>query len=181
MAEGAIVAGVVGGGAAIYEGISANQSAQQQAEAIARQNQFQKELTEFNKDFAKSQASDAIKRGEEAVQVVKQRAKSIVGSQRAGLAAQGVDISSGAALKIQTDTQILSAVDAVKIRNNAWREAYGYKVQALEYSMRSIAAQDAANNQINSTLAAGGIQAISGVAQGVSGVASSAYNYWGST
>src|SRR5690242_19657087 len=57
----------------------------------------------------------------------------MIGSQRAGLAANGVDINSGSAVDVQSTTAATGEADALTIRNNAARQAYGQQVQGLNY------------------------------------------------
>ena len=46
------------------------------------------------------------------------------------MAGNGSDVNSGSAIDIVGDTAAASEIDALTIRNNAQREAYGDKVQA---------------------------------------------------
>ena len=46
------------------------------------------------------------------------------------MAANGVDLSSGSPLDILGDTAMYGELDALTIRSNAEREAYGYRVQS---------------------------------------------------
>jgi hypothetical protein len=100
----------------------------------ARANKYAAEFSEQqlrqNAYFNKLQAEDAIRRGDTEAQALEKQTQQLIGSQRAGYAAQGIDVEGGSALAMQTDTAALSAEDQLKIRNNAWREAWGYRVQA---------------------------------------------------
>ena len=53
----------------------------------------------------------------------------LMSTQRATLAANGVELGEGSALRIQTDTSYLSDVDAATIHANGFRAALGYRQQ----------------------------------------------------
>lgn len=95
----------------------------------------------FQAKVAKLQAAEALKRGQ--VQEFQYRLglRQLIGTQRAQLAAQGADLSQDTALRIQTDSQYIGALDALMIRNNARMQAWGYQVQAAG---ANIAGQEAA-------------------------------------
>lgn len=92
-----------------------------------------RELGEYNAAAAEKQAEDALLRGREDEQRFRQGVKMLIGSQKAGFAGQGVDVSSGSALDVQADAAFLGELDALTIETNAQREAWGYRVQAENY------------------------------------------------
>jgi hypothetical protein len=109
-----------------------------------------------NAAYSDAAANDAIKRG--AVEEDQQRlaTTSAIGTQRAGFAANGIDVNSGTAANIQDDTAQLGEFDALTIRNNAAREAWGYKAQSDTYRQSAkTAVQSAKNNMFGSLLGAG--------------------------
>lgn len=95
--------------------------------------QYNSDVARFNERIARMQARDAWERGLEAVGRHRQSVRKLIGSQRAALAAQGVDVNDGSALAVQQDTIALGEQDALTIRNNAAREAWGFRVQAAGY------------------------------------------------
>jgi hypothetical protein len=107
-----------------------------QGDAAMTHANFQKQQFEFNARLSEYQAEDAVRKGETQTQEHGTRTKQLIGKQRASLAAQGIDIESGSALDVQEDTAVQSAVDIMTIRNNAWREAWGFKVQADDYKSK---------------------------------------------
>lgn len=109
-----------------------------------------------NAALAKAQAADAIARGEEAAAKMQGRVRRTIGSQRAALAASGVDVNVGSALDLALEAQTVGAQDEMVIRNNARREAFGYDVQASDYlSRRSLALLQGRNDVAASALAGG--------------------------
>lgn len=166
------------GAGAINSGVSAYN----QSEALKMQGEYQKQIYEQNTRFAEAQSTDAIRRGDKDaverlrrgnrdVSTIKKNRAQTIGAQRASLAAQGLDIESGSAADIQAETAALGAedmisadeaakLDALTIKNNAWREAWGFKVQAFDYSTRGQLALSTSQNQARNTLVTGGLQTL---------------------
>lgn len=92
-----------------------------------------KGIYDNNAQIADWQAQDALDRGVVNERISRRQTKQVIGSQRASLASQGVDINKGSALDVQADAAYLGELDALTIRNNAAKEAWGYKVQANDY------------------------------------------------
>ncbi len=130
----------------------------EQSEAAKQQGEYQRRAYEMNARIAGEAAEDAILRGDKAAQAHKGKVKSLIGSQRAALAAQGIDVGSGSALDIQVDSAGLGAMDELTIKNNAWREAYGLRTQAVQSLSQARYAESAASNTSRNTLLTGGLQ-----------------------
>lgn len=94
-------------------------------------------IGEFNAGVAGAQADDALVRGRRDERDFRAQTKATIGSQRASLAAQGVEIDEGSALAIQEDTARQGELDAITIRNNAAREAWGFRVGAVDAGNRA--------------------------------------------
>lgn len=116
----------------------------------------QKKLMERNRRLAELQGEDAIARGEVAAERRKTQTGQVISSQRAALASQGVDVNSGSAADVQASSAYLGELDAVTIRNNAAREAWGYKVQANDYGLRGAYAKQTEDQAAVTTLLTGG-------------------------
>jgi hypothetical protein len=155
----ALAAAAVGATAAVG-------SAYTSAEAAKAQGAYQKRQAELNAGMGEFQAEEAIRRGDEDAKAMGKKTKQVIGSQRAALAAQGIEVDSGTAAEIQADTAAIGAVDAQTIKNNAWREAWGFRAQATVTRGQGNMALMAANNQAKSTLITGGLQALSAGTQG---------------
>ena len=104
--------------------------------AKIRAGQKQKEMFERNAQFADWQADDALARGETNEKRQRQQTEQTIGSQRTAFAAGGVDVNRGTAVDVQADAAYLGELDALTIRNNAVKEAYGYRVQADDLRQR---------------------------------------------
>ena len=65
------------------------------------------------------------------------RRRWLTGQQRASLAAQGADLSSGNSLDLVSDIAGTGELDALTIRRNAQLEARQYQVQGMNYQADS--------------------------------------------
>ena len=153
--------------ATVVKGTNTITSAYSQSRAIKMQGEYQKNQLNFNSQLADLQAQDATNRGVKEADVKRKQTKQIIASQRAALAAQGVDVNQDTALQIQEDTAGLGAEDVQTIKNNAWREAWGYKVQALDYSSQAKYASNTANFNSRQTILTGGLSFARDVTSGM--------------
>lgn len=117
--------------------VRAGNAARRAGEAQRRAADSAAELQEFNASVAEAQSADAIERGQEEEHRFRSTVKGVIGAQRAEAAAQGVDVSYGSAVDVQADAAMLGELDALTIRTNAAREAWGYQVQAYDYRKRA--------------------------------------------
>ncbi len=111
------------------------------------------------------QAKDALSRGGVEEANYRRQLRQIVGAARADIGARNVAGGSGTALDLLSDTAMIGEEDAQTIRNEAAREAWGYRVGADE------SRRWGANARRNSRAAAGGTL-LTGAAQ--------AWANWGS-
>jgi len=115
----------------------------------------QRKLLEYNSRVAEYQAQDVIARGEVLATRRREETRSVIGSQRATLAGQGVEINADSALDVQANAAYLGELDAMTIKNNAAREAWGYRVQARDFSLRGQYTQLEADMLAGETLLTG--------------------------
>lgn len=97
----------------------------------------QAQLADYNAHVADLQAQDAVARGGLDESRFRQGIRQVVGSQRAGFAAGNVDVGFGSTVDVQADSAFLGELDALTIRTNAAREAWGYKVQSEDQRRRA--------------------------------------------
>lgn len=135
-------------------------SSKREAAAIKAQAEYNRKVSEINEAYTMAKSDDAIRRGEQEVEGHRSKVRQLVGSQKAGLAASGVDVSSGSAAQIVDQTEKLGELDAITLKNNAWREAYGYKVEAKNIRIQGMMGQATAATQARNTLVSGGINAV---------------------
>lgn len=103
---------------------------------------------ETNRRLAEAQGNDALLRGTIEESRYRRQIAQVVGAQKAAFGARNVAVS-GTPLDILSDTAQIGEEDALTIRNNAAREAWGYRNQANE------ASRWGANQKTNSQYAAG--------------------------
>lgn len=135
-------------------------NSQNEAEGIRMKTEFEARQLDLNRDLAAFQAEDAIRRGDKEAVAKQKQTKQLIGAQKVALAASGVEIDSGSALDIMEDTAAIGASDVMTIKNNAWREAWGYKVQANNLKGQSEFSRIAGANASRNTLAAGNMNAL---------------------
>lgn len=76
-------------------------------------------------------ANDANSRGRYDADLQRLRTGQAIGTQRTAQAANGGLVNEGSNAELQAETAQLGELDALTIANNAAREAYGYKVEAI--------------------------------------------------
>lgn len=146
--------------------ISSFGNAYSQSQAIKGQAAYQKAVTQINAKLANMQAEDALKRGETTARDYKKEVEGMIGTQRVAMAAQGVDVNFGSAKDVQEQTRHQMERDILTIKSNAFREAWGYKVEATNLSYAGKFMEISAKNQSTQTLITGGMNALNYGLQG---------------
>jgi hypothetical protein len=123
-----------------------------------RAGQDEQRIGEWNANVAEMQAVDAIARGNVDETRSRIQTRALIGSQRASLAGQGVQVGDAGSSgdQVQIDAQRIGEEDALTIRNNAAREAWGYKVGATSMRMQGDAAMRRGRLQAISTIIGAG-------------------------
>jgi hypothetical protein len=127
----------IGAGASAYGQVKGGREAKRQGALQQQAAESQAELSDYNASVADLQATDATQRGEEEANHYRQGVRTLVGEQRATFAASGVNVDFGSAGEVQQDSAFLGELDALTIRTNAAREAWGYKTQAYDFRKRA--------------------------------------------
>jgi len=113
--------------------IKAGNAAKRAGLAQQRAAEDQGDLGDYNAAVADLKAEDAIARGVEEEQRFRTKVRGAIGSQRAGFAASNIDVNFGSAVDVQADAAMLGELDALTIRSNAAREAWGFKVEGENF------------------------------------------------
>jgi hypothetical protein len=124
MATAALTTQGIGG---VGQAFGAYYQAQGQKTAL----KLQARMAEINAQIAQGQARDALMRGERQEQGSRMQAAQLKSSQRAAMAASGIDLGSETSAAILTSTDYLSEMEANTIKANALREAWGYRMEAV--------------------------------------------------
>jgi hypothetical protein len=83
------------------------------------------------------------------------RVRQMIGAQRAQAASMGIDADMGSALEIQAETSGFGVQDALMIRQNAIRQAWGFDVGQVNALNQGSFARTAARNQNTGTIITG--------------------------
>jgi hypothetical protein len=129
----------------------------------------QADMADLNARMAETGAEMELMRGQRMEQGAMLRTAQIKSSQRASMAANGVDLGSDTAVNVLTSTDTMGQIDANTIAANAVRSAWGYRTQATNYQNQALI-QRASANSINP-----GMSAMSSLLGSAGQVASSWY------
>lgn len=152
---------IAGAGAAATSGLSALQMLSMAATVIGGivQARSQRQLGEQRAEMLDRQAeeediraADAVKRGQEKVRRHLMKAGQMRGTQKAMMAAAGVETSSGSPLAVIMDTQTIAELDAQTIARNAEREAAGISSSAANMRAKADYEEEAAEGKATSSL-----------------------------
>lgn len=144
---------------ALAQGIMSLGTAYSQASMAKTQYNIQAQQIEQNIRLSEIQAEDAIRRGDVEAENMRKTTKKVIGAQRANFAGQNIAVDEGSAADIQAETQAQGSVNAQTIKNNAWRESWGYRVQAVSGQGQAVQTRLAGSNVMGNTLLTGGLQA----------------------
>lgn len=90
-----------------------------------------------NAEIARSRAEDEMDRGKTEDSRLRERGRQFLGSQRAALASNGVQLDSGSPLAMQEDTMNTVEEDAAAARYNTALTAWGFGVDATNAQTRA--------------------------------------------
>lgn len=136
--------------------------------AASDQADYSSQVARNNAKTSEYAAADAQRRGDLDAQAAQRRVSQMVGAQRAGYAAKGLDITEGTPGDVIDQTNFFGKADAETARYNGRLDAYGKQVQAQNF------------NSAASAASYNGRQAVAGdLLSGASSVASSWYAYGG--
>lgn len=137
------------------------QRAQQRSQAAYYA--YQGQVARNNQILAERQSNLVLAAGESQEAAHRRKVAQVKGAQAAGLSASGVAITEGtSALDILGDTAALGELDAMTIRNNAKNEAYGIRLQALQYGRQAEFMDTASAAQIDFLGPAGSLMETAG-------------------
>lgn len=94
-----------------------------------------------NARIAELGAQSTLLQGQQQVGALTLKSGQLKSSQRATMAANGIDLGTGNAAEIQASTDIMSEIDKNTLEANAVRSAWGYRAQAMNFQNEALAAQ----------------------------------------
>ena len=122
---------------------SAN-SAKANAQSQQEQLNFTANLGDINARISESQAQQTLLAGQREEQKSRIATANLKGTQRASLAANGVDLGVGSAAQILTSTDVMGEIDANTIQSNAIKSAWGYRTQGANQTAQATSSRAAA-------------------------------------
>lgn len=109
-----------------------------------QQGKYESKVATVNSQLENEKARDALLRGQEEGRRFRGQVGRQVGSQRASMASNGLDLGFGNAADVVGDTVTIGAEDSATIRQNSFREARGYEISAMNYRGEAGAAKSRA-------------------------------------
>ncbi len=140
---------------------SIEQISELNAQLIEQGAETNAQIADYNARMAEARARDAIYRGRENEQRFRVDLRGFIGAQRASYAGQGVDVAQGSALEVQADTAYQGELDALTLRVNAAREAWGFRVEAEDERMQARAMRKLGTLEAESKRKVGRAEALS--------------------
>jgi hypothetical protein len=125
----------------VYGAYKSGKAAKKAGEAGADVAEDQAQLAEYNAQVADLQAKDAVARAAEEESNFRSGVRGMIGAQRAGFAAGNIDVAYGSAVDVQADAAYLGELDALTVKTNGVREAWGFQVQGEDLRRRAAIAR----------------------------------------
>lgn len=122
------------------------QAANAQADAQAQAYEAQSKVAEQNAALANRQAESNAEAGAMKAAQILQRARQVKASQAAAYSANGVDISTGSALDVLSDTEAQGKLDQANALYDAATNTWSLQAQATNYQNQANAYKSSANN-----------------------------------
>ena len=148
-----VIAGAVAAIAAV--GISAY-GAVSSSEAASSAEKYNAQIAANNAAIATQNAKYAGAAGEAQAEQASLQTRAKVGGIIANEAAGNIDVNSGSALDVRSSAQQLGELNAITIKSNAARQAYGYETQSSsEAAQQQLDTSSAANATTSGDIGAG--------------------------
>lgn len=131
------------------------------AYSAAQQGRAAEKTADYNAKMNEYTAQDAQRRGEEEATALQRRGAALKSSQRATMAAKGLDLGYGTAADLQDQTDFFTQADVATARTNAARDAWSARAQGGLSLAQGRAASSNANMQATASLISGAGQVAS--------------------
>lgn len=161
-----------GAGGLVAEGIGAALQAfgaYRNEEARSRSYQYSADVARRNAELERWRERETKRKGEQELFALGIKKGKLAATQRASLAARGLDIGEGSPLDLLTSTEYMYEVDKATAKTNTENEAWAHRLRASDYDTEAEFYDEAADE--SSPLAAAGGTLLSGATR----VASSWY------
>lgn len=144
----------------------------QSGNAKSAADKYNAQVAANNATIARNNAEQAGAAGNAKVEQEQLKERAQIGALKANQGASGVDVNSGSSVDVQSSAAELGELNALSVRSDAARQAYGYQTEASGY--------DAQSNLDTSQASYDKSAGYMGAAGSIIGGASSAADNWGS-
>lgn len=167
------VLGQIGIGASVLGGVVGAAGALESGAANSAAATYQAQVAANNEKIAQQNAIGAEAAGSTQVEQAGLQTKALVGAEKAAQAASNIDVNSGSALDVRSSAAALGQLNALTIRSQAEKKAFGFETEASQF-----AGQEGLEKSLASQAQlAGGIGAFGSVLGAAGGVAGQ-YTLW---
>lgn len=118
----------------------------EQGQSTASADKYNGQIALANSQIATRNAVQASEAGEIQAANSEMRTRANAGAIKTNQAASGVDVNKGSAVDVQQSEDQLGKLDALTIRSNAAKQAYGYETQSFSDTAQSELDKSAATN-----------------------------------
>lgn len=115
------------------------------------QQQAANKAANINAQNLRKQADDTLSAAQEQSAQYRQKVRALVGSQEVGFAASGIEINSGSAKEITSETKMIGESDAKTITENAQKKAESLRAGASAYDAGQVSSLLAGGSALLST------------------------------
>lgn len=137
----AMIASAVSTGVSVYSSVKSGEA--------------QKKAQDYNANIQAIHAKDVAQQGADSAAAQKEKQRRIASTQTAIMGAGGLDTTSGTPLQLLTETAGMGELDALRLQNNASRQAWGHTSQGVLDMYQGNAAASAGNMNAAGSLLGG--------------------------
>lgn len=134
ISESIAIAGLVMSAAATATAAYASYENQKSQNAA---NDYNAAMLRRNAEVTDLQAQQTVEQGKVEEEAQRKKVQAVIGSQRAAASSSGLLVDSGTTQAVTEDTAGFGELDALTIRSNAQRAAWGIKNQGADYTAQS--------------------------------------------
>lgn len=109
---------------------------QSNARSIKNQNEIAQIQSKFNEELLEQRKAEILEQGEEQAELRKQELRQILGAQKVGFAAQGIEVEGELGETLAEDAIRTAKEDVRAIRNNAFKEAMGIEIDQVDLRLQ---------------------------------------------
>lgn len=116
-----------------------------QADMTKSNLKFQADMSRINAQIDEIAAENELLKGQREIGAQTMQAGQLKSSQRAAMAANGIDLGVGSAAEIQASTDLMKEIDKNTLQSNALKSAWGYRMQGTNAKNNALMAEASAS------------------------------------